>query len=191
MSKWNMTIPIALALLLTVAFCQRGEAKGGTADATTKASERAQYTSVSDPDRSEITDLIYRYSYTIDARDLEGFVSLFTDDCRWVANLPEKPIVLDSRAKLREYVAKRLKYFTDQGIQTRHLQTNTILTRVNADQVEGVNYVTLLGQVKGEAVPRVISTGIYKDRFVKTEDGWRFSVREATLDQGRLPSVDK
>ena len=191
MSKWNLTTPIALAVLLTIAFCQKGEAKGSTADATTRASERAQYTSVSDPDRSEITDLIYRYSYTVDARDLEGFLSLFTEDCRWVANLPEKPIVLESRTKLREYVTTRLKYFTDQGIQTRHLQTNTILTRVNADQVQGVTYIMLLGQVKGEAAPRVISTGIYKDQFVKTEEGWRFAVREATLDQGRLPSVDK
>jgi len=191
MSKWKLTTPIALAVMVTIAFCQKGEAKGGTADATTRASERAEYTSVSDPDRSEITDLIYRYSYTIDARDLEGFVSLFTEDCRWVANLPEKPIILDSRAKLREYVATRLKYFADSNIQTRHLQTNTILTRVNADQVQGVTYVTLLGQVKGEAAPRVMSTGIYKDDFVKMEDGWRFAVREAYLDQGRLPRVDK
>ncbi len=191
MSKWNLTIPIALAILLTIAFCQKGEAKGSTADATTRASERAQYTSVSDPDRSEITDLIYRYSYAIDARDLEGFVSLFTEDCRWVANLPEKPIVLNSRAKLREYVATRLKYFTDNGIQTRHLQTNTILTRIGYDQVQGVTYLVLLGQLKGESTPRLISTGIYTDEFVKTEDGWKFAVREATIDQGRLPSVEK
>jgi len=191
MSKLNLTVPIALTVLLTMGFWQKGEAKSGTTDATARASERAQYTSVSDPDRSEITDLIYRYSYTIDARDIEGFLSLFTEDCRWVANLPEKPIVVNSRTKLREYVATRLKYFTDNGIQTRHLQMNTILTRVNADQVQGVTYVTLLGQVKGEAAPRVISTGIYKDQFVKTEEGWRFAVREATLDQGRLPSVDK
>lgn len=191
MSKLKLTIPIALTVLLTIAFCQGGEAKSSTPDSTTRASERAQYTSVSDPDRSEITDLIYRYSYTVDARDIESFVSLFTEDCRWVAHLAERTIVLDSRTKLREHVTTRLKYFTDQGIQTRHLQTNTILTRVNADQVQGVTYVTLLGQVKGEAAPRVISTGIYKDEFVKTEEGWRFSIREATLDQGRLPSVDK
>ena len=191
MSKLSLTISIALAVMITIAFYQEGEAKGGTADATTRASERAQYTSVSDPDRSEITDLIYRYSYTIDARDLEGFVSLFTEDCRWVAHLPEKPIVLDSRAKLREHVARRLKYFADSNIQTRHLQMNTILTRVNADQVQGATYVMLLGQMKGEAAPRVISTGIYKDEFVKTEDGWRFAVREAYLDQGRLPKVER
>jgi 3-phenylpropionate/cinnamic acid dioxygenase small subunit len=191
MSKLNLTVPIALAVLLTIALFQTGEAKGGTADATTRASERAQYTSVSDPDRSEITDLIYRYSYTIDARDLEGFVSLFTEDCRWVANLPEKPIILNSRTKLREHVATRLKYFTDNGIQTRHLQMNTILTRIGYDQVQGVTYLVLLGQLKGESTPRLISTGIYTDEFVKTEDGWRFAIREATLDQGRLPSVDK
>jgi 3-phenylpropionate/cinnamic acid dioxygenase small subunit len=176
---------------LTVAFYQKGEANGSTADATARASERGQYRSVSDPDRSEITDLIYRYSYTVDGRDLEGFVSLFTEDCRWVANLPEKPIVLDSRAKLREHVAGRLKYFADGNIQTRHLQMNTILTRVDADHVQGVTYVTLLGQVKGEVAPRVLSTGIYKDEFVRTEDGWRFAVREATLDQEKLPKVER
>jgi 3-phenylpropionate/cinnamic acid dioxygenase small subunit len=191
MSKLYLTITIALAFLLTIAFGQEGVAKSGTADPTTTAAEKAEYTGVSDPDRSEITDLIYRYSYTADSRDIEGFVSLFINDCRWVANLPENPIVLDSRAKLREYVAKRFKYFADNGIQTRHLQTNTILARINADRTQGVTYVTLLGQVEGEAAPRVISTGIYKDEFIKTEDGWRFAVREATLDQGRLPKVEK
>ena len=191
MSKLKLVTAVALAVVIGIISYQGTEAKNGPADATARASERAQYRSVSDPDRSEIMDIIYRYSYTVDARDLDGFVSLFTEDCRWVAHLPEKPVILDSRTKLREHVATRLKYFTDQGIQTRHLQANTILTRVNADQVRGVTYVMLLGQVRGEPTPRVISTGLYEDEFVKTEDGWRFAVREAYLDQGRLPRVEK
>ena len=191
MTTVRLMIPTAIAILLAIGFFQEGAANSGTADATAGASERVQYTSVSDPDRSEITDLIYRYSYTVDAKDLEGFVALFTEDCRWVAHLPEKPIVLDSRTKLRDHLAARLKYFADQGIQTRHLQTNSILTRINSDRVRGVTYVMLLGQVKGEPTPRVISTGIYEDEFVKTEDGWRFAVREAHLDQERLPRVEK
>jgi len=191
MNKSSFTIPIALALLLTIGLCQKGEAKGEAPDATTQATERSQYSHVGDPDRSEIMDLICRYSHTVDARDLESFVSLFTEDCRWVAHLPKEPIVLESRAKLRAHVATRLRYFSDKGIQTRHLQTNTLLTRIDEGHIQGVTYLTLLGQLKGESTPLLISTGVYKDEFVKTEEGWKFAVREATIDQGSLPKVEK
>ena len=191
MRKANIATALILAALLALAFCPRGEAGEAVAAATRIIPTKGIYEGLSNQERAEIMDLIYRYSYTVDARDLEGFVSLFTEDCRWVANLPKEAVVVESQTKLRAHVAARLKYFTDNDIQTRHLQTNTILTRVSEDRVHGTTYVTLLCQVKGESVPRVISTGIYKDEFVWTEDGWRFAVREATLDQERLPKVER
>ena len=65
-----------------------------------------------------------------------------------------------------------------------------MLTRVSDDRVRGSTYVTLLCQVKGETAPRPVTTGIYKDEFVKTESGWKFAIREAYLDQEGLPSVE-
>jgi 3-phenylpropionate/cinnamic acid dioxygenase small subunit len=191
MSKLKLGMLILVSMLLAMSWAQMGEAKRDTPDATAKATERAQYTHVGDPDRSEILDLICRYSHTVDAQDLEGFLSLFIEDCRWVAHLPKEPIVLDSRDKLRAHLATRLQYFADNGIQTRHLQTNTLLTRIDEIHVQGVTYLMLLGQLKEESGPMLISTGVYQDEFVKTEQGWKFAVREATIDQGRLPKVEK
>ncbi len=184
-------IPIALAFLLLLASCQRDQRVARAVDAARTESESPGSVSVKDPDRSDIMDLIYRYSHTVDARDVEGFVSLFTEDCRFVAHLAENPITLDSRVKLREYVTGRIKYFADQGIQTRHLQTNTFLTQIKTDLVQGATYITVTGQAKGDAAPRLISTGIYRDQFVRTTDGWRFAVRETFLDAGKLPSVGR
>jgi 3-phenylpropionate/cinnamic acid dioxygenase small subunit len=192
MGKTNIALLVALAALLAVSLCQANAAEDGVTAATPREGVIGEgYKSVSLSDRAEIMDLIYGYSHTVDAGDLDGFVSLFTEDCRWIAKLPQGTILLDSRAKLREHIAKRLQYFADNGIQTRHLQMNTILTRIGYDRVQGVTYLTLLGQVKGEATPRLFSTGIYNDEFVQTEEGWRFAVREATLDQGRLPGLEK
>jgi len=191
MRKAQIMIAITSAVLLALAFFQTGVAEDAATAATRGGVMEASYKRLSSQDRAEILELIYRYSHTIDGKDLEGFVSLFTEDCRWIANLPEKPIVLESRGQLREYVAMRLQYFSDKGIQTRHLQMNIILTPLSYGRVRGTTYLTLLGQVKEESTPRLISTGIYQDEFVRTEEGWRFAIREATLDQGKLPRVDK
>lgn len=188
----HIALAVVLTALVALPLCQATAAEDGVVAATPREGVIEEgYKGVSLQDRTEILDLIYRYSHTVDAGDLDGFVSLFVEDCRWIAKLPKETILLDSREKLRGHVARRLQYFVDNGIQTRHLQMNTILTRIGYDRVQGVTYVTLLGQVKGESAPRLISTGIYKDEFVQTEEGWRFAVREATLDQGRLPSVQK
>lgn len=191
MNRGKLLFVIVLATMLPLFYCQSGWANSGAIDATTGASIRGEYRSVSDPDRSEIMDVIYRYSYTIDALDIEDFLSLFAENCRWVAHLPQKRIVLKGQAELREHIATRLKYFIDHKIRTRHLQTNTILTRINAERVKGLTYITLIGQVNGESVPRLLATGYYSDELVKTENGWRFAVREAYLDQGSLPRVEK
>lgn len=188
----HIALAVVLTALVALPLCQATAAEDGVVAATPREGVIEEgYKGVSLQNRTEILDLIYRYSHTVDAGDLDGFVFLFVEDCRWIAKLPKETILLDSREKLRGHVARRLQYFVDNGIQTRHLQMNTILTRIGYDRVQGVTYVTLLGQVKGESAPRLISTGIYKDEFVQTEEGWRFAVREATLDQGRLPSVQK
>ena len=145
---------------------------------------------VRDPDRSEIMDLIHRYSHTVDSRDVEGFVSLFIEKCRWAAMLSENPLVLNSRKKLREYLIERLKYFGDLNIQTRHIQTNTLLTRISDDRVSGITYLTLICQVEGEDAPRLVTTGLYKDVFIKTRSGWKFAIRDAYLDQQKLPAIE-
>jgi 3-phenylpropionate/cinnamic acid dioxygenase small subunit len=178
MQTIKVTIVVFLFALLTATFCPYSEAEDYTAQA------------VSASDQAQIMNLIHRYSYAADSGDVQGYVSLFIEDCRWVALLSKNPFVLDSRIKLRQYLIERLRYFGDRNIQTRHLQTNTILTRISNDRVSGITYLTLICQVKGERAPRLMSTGLYKDEFIKTEDGWKFAVREAHLDQEELPAIE-
>jgi hypothetical protein len=77
-------------------------ASGTAGCATTKGSE-----AVPTVDREEILDLIANYAYTYDARDLDGFLALLTDDCLWeaYAGSSDRPVVrVTSRSDLREVV---------------------------------------------------------------------------------------
>jgi 3-phenylpropionate/cinnamic acid dioxygenase small subunit len=143
---------------------------------------------VSPEDRQQILDLISTYSYTYDARDIEGFVALFTEDCVWeaFANGAAKPTVrAANRGELRAVVAQRLAMLQQKGIQSRHYQTNTLLVARADGQVEGTTMLNLVWQQPNEK-PSTVMTGVYRDLFVKTGAGWRSAKRSFFMDQGEF-----
>jgi 3-phenylpropionate/cinnamic acid dioxygenase small subunit len=137
-------------------------------------------------DRQEILDLIHRYSYCYDEHDLESFAALFTDDA--VLSLPTGDIV--SRAEIHRTFAARRRMLADQGIQPRHHQTNVLLEAVADDEVRGRAMLLLTWQHRGEPGPRLQGSGIYEDRFRRTERGWRLARRRIRVDLplSELPS---
>ena len=140
-------------------------------------------------DRQQIADLVSRYAYTYDSKDVEGFVALFTQDCLWesYAGAEQKKIAkVTNRDELRSIVSQRLAMMQQKGIQSRHYQTNTLLTARSDGQVEGTTMLNLVRQVPG-AQPMTATTGIYRDVFVRTTAGWRFAKRSLYIDQVELP----
>jgi 3-phenylpropionate/cinnamic acid dioxygenase small subunit len=142
--------------------------------------------SASAEDRQQILDLISTYSQTYDAKDIEGFLELFTKDCVWeaFASGADKPMMrAANRDELRAAVTQRLAMLQQKGIQSRHYQTNTLLVRRAGGQVEGTTMLNLIWQVPGEK-PTMVTTGIYHDVFVRSDGGgWKIGRRTLLMDQ--------
>jgi uncharacterized protein (TIGR02246 family) len=139
-------------------------------------------------DRRKIEDVLANYSYTFDAKDLDGFLALFTRDCLWEvhASGSEKPMArATNRDELRALTTQRLATLHKKGVQTRHYQTNTVLVVRTDGLIEGTTMLNLVWQVPGEK-PFTATTGIYRDVFVKAEGGWRISKRALYMDQAEL-----
>ena len=139
---------------------------------------------MSGQDRASIQDLIYQYSYAYDARDTETFLDLFTPDCLFEAHANEGAKVvfkLTSREQVAKAVATRFAAYKQSGVQTRHFETNTILTRVGEGKVEAISMFVLMLQSPNADAPKPQEMGYYKDTIVKTDNGWRFAKRTALL----------
>jgi len=143
--------------------------------------------SVPDEDRVQILDLISAYSHTYDSRDVESFIGLFTDDAVWeyYGSGGTKLLFRFNRQELRAAVTKRLEGLKTRGIQSRHYQTNTLLTPVAAGKVEATTIFNITWQVPDER-PALVTTGIFRDVVVKTAAGWRFARRTELVDQSDL-----
>ncbi len=135
--------------------------------------------------RQEILDLISAYSYTYDSRDVKRWLALFTDDARWVWYAgPQRTLTLNlsSKQAMNDFFAPRIAGLAEQGIQSRHFQTNTVFTSLNGREATAKTYVLVTWQYAGELVPRPVHTGYYEDRFVRTPRGWKFKERVLYVD---------
>jgi 3-phenylpropionate/cinnamic acid dioxygenase small subunit len=143
---------------------------------------------VSAEDQRQIRDLISAYSYTYDGKDIEDYLALFTKDCVWEAypSGASTPMVkAANREELRAVTTQRLAMLQQKGIQSRHYQTNTLLVARADGQVEGKTLLNLVWQMPGEK-PYTVTTGVYRDLFVKTEGGWKFAKRTFLMDQSEM-----
>ena len=137
-------------------------------------------------DRQAILDLIAQYGYTYDTNDVEGFLALFHDDAvqsSYVAGQTAPLITRQSNSERRTYMLGRRGALAQHGVQPRHYQLNMVLTAVGAGLVRGQTMILVTHQRPSEATPQVVGTGIYRDEFRRSADGWKFSRREAYLDQ--------
>ena len=139
-------------------------------------------------DRQQIADLISQYAYAYDSKDLESFVGLFTQDCLFemLAGIEQRQIVkATGREELRVVTSQRFAILERKGTQSRHYQTNTVLTLRGDGRVEGITMLNLIWQVADEK-PVTVTTGIYRDLFERTAKGWGFAKRSLFIDQAAL-----
>ena len=136
-------------------------------------------------DRLAIQKTIARYSYTYDGLDADGYANVFTDDGVFEVFLPGQtsPAVrVESRRAIRDWAARRLQARRER-FGSRHYQTGTIFDELTADSAVTRTLVLVTHQHTGEAAPRIAHTGVYHDRWRRTDEGWRIAHRAAHLDQ--------
>ena len=145
----------------------------------------AQAADLSLEDRAALLDLISSYSHTWDGRKNADWVELFTDDAVIKASFRGTLAwSYGSNAERRKFIDEFYAGAEKTGLlQSRHFQTNTLFEMQDDGTVHADTMFVVAFQFKGEPGPRLPNTGIYRDRFVKTKAGWKFSLRDILVDQ--------
>ena len=125
----------------------------------------------------EIRNLLGRYCEVMDAGDWPGLGELFAQGRLTDGNGNE--VAAGSAAVARLYAGMVVLH--DGSPRTRHLTTNPVID-VSGDQATCRSSFAVLQQVgAGPLAP--VAAGRYRDRFLRTEGGWRFAERAFHLDQ--------
>jgi ketosteroid isomerase-like protein len=126
----------------------------------------------------ECERLIMVYSHLIDGGEAERVAELFADDGVWESESRRA----DGRAEIRGLFRRR-----QSKVQrtSRHVCTNIVVDVVSATEAVGLTYYTLYRYEGGEGSTKAplngpVMIGDYRDRFVLTSEGWRFSHRRAS-----------
>jgi len=139
---------------------------------------------VSIDDWRAIQDVMSRYAFTWDSKHAEQHVNLFTEN--GISQIIYAGNILSETTSNSERLTRtqnRLSEFTSKGISSRHILSNMILKTGSEGEITGKTYFYVVLTTEGEAAPTPKYTGVYKDTFSKTEEGWKISHHEAHLDQ--------
>lgn len=112
--------------------------------------------------------LIARYANRNDAADWEALAALYAAGGRMARPTAPDDWIAGREAILAAFRARPARL-------TRHICSNVEITVVDADTALGESAMLLF---TGEGPPRV---GSFLDRFVRTQDGWRFAERRGFL----------
>jgi ketosteroid isomerase-like protein len=120
-------------------------------------------------DREAIRDLPVRYCDCLCQGDLEGLMSLFTEDGAFFVKDPENEVVTRGRAELR----KMYKNLMSETQPRPYTHTHVVELR-GRDSATGRCYVELRSaKIDLEGV----GSGYYEDHYKKEGDQWKFASR--------------
>ncbi len=128
-------------------------------------------TKLSADDYVEIQQLYARYATALDTGDGDTRITTFIPDGTFRSSIS------DHRPETVDILRARTNAQGNKG--SRHLQYNLLLTPTD-EGVDGSVFLLFLHgsndqMVRGES-------GFYKDKLVKTAEGWRFKSREVWMD---------
>ncbi len=144
-------------------------------------------TAVSPEDRGEILDLLSRYNFAIDLGDTHGWADCFTPDGSFEClGLPDGSPMGGSHAGRDALVAYAQGHYDVNQGRARHWNWNTLITACSPDS-EGRPTATMQAYLNAYSAgladdAQLRATGIYRDQLAKTDDGWRFTARQVTVD---------
>ncbi len=127
---------------------------------------------------AECTRVVNQYANLIDFCRYDEFADLFAVHCYF--HVTGDP--LTSREQIRDRVYNRPK---EQLL--RHVTTNIVIDVLDERSASGIAYFTVYRASTSEGPSEVLnfrpaSVGHYKDKFVKTTEGWKFAERIGHFD---------
>ena len=135
-------------------------------------------------DRIAIKDVIDAYGIYWDTNNLEGYLSLFTDDAIGVhydENGDKKIYQIKSESEIKKN-EERMNFFINNNMQRRHMMSNSLIIDQSKSFVHLIQYMTLL-TTNNEQITEFVTPISYIFKLSKIDDIWKISYREINLDK--------
>jgi len=133
-------------------------------------------------DRADITDVLYRYSSSVDSFDNDGVRSALADDI-WAQYGNAEPVI--GGDKLAAWIAEA----TATVIWQHHL-VNVYHITVDGDQAKALSYLTSYQVFRENPDAAIILVARYHDELRRTPGGWKISKRVMELLWGESKADD-
>src|SRR6478735_7764479 len=132
-------------------------------------------------DRTDIADVLYKYSSSVDSFDTEGVRSVLADDI-WAHYGNGDPV--EGGDKLAAWIAEA----TTTVIWQHHL-LNVYHVTLDGDQAKTLSYLTSYHVFEKNPEAAIILVARYYDELKRTPSGWKISKRIMEL-LGAEPKAD-
>ena len=134
-------------------------------------------------DRIAINDVIDAYGIYWDTNNLDGYLSLFTDDAIGVSyNSNGEKLTFPIKDEIQVANNKeRMIYFVDNKIQRRHIMSNTMFIDLTENFAHLKKYMILL-TTNSNLKTEIVSPVFYDYKFKKIDGIWKINYREFNLD---------
>ena len=120
--------------------------------------------------KDAIRELMAAYAQALDACRFADVAACFAPDGEWTTDYGAARGPAEIEAFIRGIVPVK-----GEGPQRKHYITNIIIT-VDGDSASAVSDYLIIRESENGLIP--VMGGTYRDRFVKTPAGWRFSRKE-------------
>lgn len=126
---------------------------------------------------SECARLVALYCHYVDHGEAARIADLFAKDGAWRSS----EVTMQGADEVRAGFERRQ---AQKGRMSRHVCNNLVVDVIDEDHAEGCVYLTLYrhdgeeGRALSPMEDQPVLVGEYRDRFVRTSDGWRFADRE-------------
>ena len=152
-------------------------------------------------DRLAILDMIARYSYAWDGQDADAYAALLTTDGVFevFAAAREEPVIRNEGRDAIHAWARAIHSGEDlgrrprtPGEQTRHNQSGTVFDELGADAARTRTMLLSTVQAPDDPAPHPSTTGVYRDEWRRTPEGWRIARRSLRIDsRERAPTAKR
>ena len=134
-------------------------------------------------DRIAINDVIDAYGIYWDTNNLDGYLSLFTDDAIGVGyNSNGEKFTYPIKDEIQIVNnQERMDYFLENKMQRRHMMSNTLFIELTENYAHLKKYMTLL-TTNDNLRTEIVSPVFYDYKFKKIEGIWKITYREFNLD---------
>lgn len=131
-------------------------------------------------DKIEISELLARSAFGLDAKDLQLLEGCFTEQAKFTLIIQgvAEVSLFEGRDEIMGLFEGALEAQTDER---KHVVSNIWYEQEGEDAAVVVSYLSLFATENGET--NLITTGVYKDRVEKVSGNWLVADRNLQLDR--------